>query len=126
MNKEQPVFLNIFKIKLPLAGLVSLLHRITGLFLVLAIPFCIYLLQLSLHDEVDYQRAVTLLNHPLSRFLEILLFTLLAFHFFAGLRFLLMDLEYALSQRMARLSSRLVIVATLVSTLVFMFIGERL
>ena len=119
MNKKQPVYLNLFKIKLPLPGIVSLLHRVTGGLLFLAIPFSIYLLQLSMHDEADFQRAVDWLNHPLILLLEVMIFTALIYHFFAGIRFLLMDIDIGEDKRPAEVSSWLVIGATIMSSMVF-------
>ncbi len=119
MNKKQPVYLNLFKIKLPLPGIVSLLHRVTGVILFLAIPFSIYLLQLSMHDEADFQRAVNLLNHPLILLFEVMIFAALIYHFFAGIRFLLMDIDIGEDKRPAEISSWMVLGATTFSTLIF-------
>ncbi len=119
MNTKQPVYLNLLKIKLPITGIVSLLHRVTGVALFLAIPFSIYLLQLSMHDSVDFQRAVELLNHPLVLLIEVLVFIALIYHFFAGIRFLLMDIAIGEKKEEAVLSSQLVIGATIISSLIF-------
>ncbi len=119
MNNNQPVYLNLFKIKLPLPGIVSLLHRVTGVVLFLAIPFSLYLLQLSMHDEVDFQRAVDLLNHPLILLFEVIIFTALIYHFFAGIRFLLMDIDIGEDKKPAEISSWIVLAATAFSSLVF-------
>ena len=119
MKKEQAVFLNLFQIKLPLAGFISLIHRISGLMLIFAIPFAFYCLQLSLQGQSGYQSAIVLLDYPVSRFLEIILFALLVFHLLAGLRFLLIDLEMGLSRQAARFSSQLVLASTFVSTILF-------
>ncbi len=120
MNNKQPVYLNLFKIKLPLPGIVSLLHRVTGVVLFLAIPFSIYLLQLSMHDKADFQRALELINHPLVLLFEVILFAALIYHFFAGLRFLLMDIDIGENKRPAELSSWMVLAATTLSTLIFL------
>ena len=119
MKSRQAVYLNVFKIKLPLAGMVSLFHRITGIILVLSIPFALNLLALSLKDEAGFHQAISLLDAPLFVFFEIILFALLIYHLFAGVRFLLMDLEIGLSKESAKLSSWIVIIATTLSTLIF-------
>jgi len=119
MNKKQPVYLNLFKIKLPLPGIVSLLHRVTGVVLFLAIPFSIYLLQLSMHDEADFQRAVDLLNMPIILLFEVMIFAALIYHFFAGIRFLLMDIDIGEDKRPAEISSWMVLGATTLSSLLF-------
>ena len=119
MNKTQPVYLNLFKIKLPLPGIISLLHRVTGVVLFLAIPFSMYLLQLSMHDATDFQRAVDLLNHPLALFFEVIIFAALIYHLFAGIRFLLMDIDIGEDKKPAETSSWMVLGATTFSSLIF-------
>lgn len=119
MKRKQAVYLNVFKIKLPLAGIVSLLHRITGILLVLAIPFALNLLALSLRDEAGFHQVTNLLDSPLLIFIEVIFFTLLIYHFFTGVRFLLLDIDVGLSKDTAKLSSWIVIIATVFSTLIF-------
>jgi succinate dehydrogenase / fumarate reductase cytochrome b subunit len=50
LNKNRPRFLNLWQIRLPITGVVSILHRLSGIFLVLLFPFLLYLLQLSLRS----------------------------------------------------------------------------
>ena len=45
---KRPVFLNLIAIRLPVAGVMSIVHRITGVLMTLAVPALIYLLDLSL------------------------------------------------------------------------------
>jgi len=119
MKKEQPVFLNLYKITLPVTGIVSLLHRVSGLLLVFMIPVALYLLQLSLRDAAGYEQAKLLLEHPLIRLIKIVFYTLLVFHLLAGIRFLLMDIELGVSKKMANTTSRLVMFITLAVMLLF-------
>ena len=56
-NKSRPVYLNLLRIRQPVGAVVSILHRISGLVLVLALPALFYLLQQSLASEEGY-RAV--------------------------------------------------------------------
>ena len=46
--KSKPVFLNLMQIRLPVAGVMSIIHRVTGVVMVLSIPLLLYLLDLSL------------------------------------------------------------------------------
>lgn len=119
MNQQQPVYLNLFKIKLPITGIVSLLHRVTGVLLFLAIPFSIYLLSFSLGDSLGFAIAEAFWNHPVAIVFEILVFGALMFHFFAGLRFLLMDVDVGHTLKTAINSSWMVVAATTVTTLLF-------
>ena len=49
--QKPPVFLNLLQIRLPIAGIMSIIHRASGMLMVLLIPLSIYLLDLSLTDE---------------------------------------------------------------------------
>jgi len=122
VKTNQPVYLNLFKIKLPLTGIVSLLHRVTGVVLVIAIPFVLYLLQRSLHNEIAFQTVVKFLDDPFLILFEVVLFAGLVYHLFAGIRFLLLDVELGLNKKSAKLSSWLVITSTVLSTLVFIIL----
>ncbi|MEL6750123.1 MAG: succinate dehydrogenase, cytochrome b556 subunit [Pseudomonadota bacterium] len=55
MKTKRPVHLNLTKIKLPIGGITSILHRITGVYLFLALPVLLYLLDQSLHTPEAMQ-----------------------------------------------------------------------
>jgi succinate dehydrogenase / fumarate reductase cytochrome b subunit len=119
MNKSAPVYLNLFKIKLPLTGIISFLHRITGVLLFFSIPLSIYTLQRSLQSEAAFNALVTWLNSPLMIIVQVIVISALFYHFFAGIRFLLMDLDIGYDKKMAERSSWLVLSASVLSALVF-------
>ena len=50
MNRSRPKHLALHKIKLPLPGFVSILHRVSGLALFLALPVLLLLLDQSLRS----------------------------------------------------------------------------
>ena len=60
--KKRPVYLNLFEIRLPIGGVVSIAHRITGVLLVLLLPAAIYLLALSLESLAGFHKAVSFLT----------------------------------------------------------------
>jgi succinate dehydrogenase / fumarate reductase cytochrome b subunit len=115
-NKKRPVFLNLFRIRLPVTGVVSILHRLTGLFLVLALPVLLYLLQLSLESEAGYARARELLAQPPAQLALLALVWMLAQHFASGLRHLWMDVDIGLSRRAGRLTAWWVLAVSAVVT----------
>lgn len=49
-NKKRPVHLDLLHIRLPVGGVVSILHRVTGVALVLSLPAAIFLLRESLRS----------------------------------------------------------------------------
>lgn len=111
MTDKRPVYLNLLKIRLPLPGIISFAHRITGVLLFLAIPFAVYLLDLSVQSEQSFNQAQQLMDHPFMVILQILFLWSLAHHFFAGIRFLLIDADIGVEKSQARLSSWLVLLA---------------
>ncbi len=116
-NKKRPVHLNLFVIRLPVTGVVSILHRLTGVLLVLAFPVFLYLLQQSLRDPAGFAEVRELLRSPIGRGLSLLAVWLIAQHFFSGIRHLLLDFDIGIERSRARLGSWLVFIAAGVTVL---------
>lgn len=108
-NKKRPVYIDLLRIRLPVGGLVSILHRVFGVLLVLALPFSLWVLQQSLVSAAEYQRIANLLQKFPLRLLLFLLILALAHHFLAGIRHLLLDLDVGISRRGGRLGAWLVL-----------------
>ncbi len=116
-NKKRPVHLNLFVIRLPVTGVVSILHRLTGVLLVLAFPVFLYLLQQSLRDPAGFAEVRELLRSPVGRACSLLATWLVAQHFYSGIRHLLLDLDIGIERSRARLGSWLVLAASGVTVL---------
>ena len=106
----RPVNLNLFKIQQPITAIVSILHRLTGVFLVLTIPLLIYLFSLSLRDAQGFAQVSGLLQGWAAKPLLLLAAWFLVHHLLAGIRFLLLDLELGIAKGAARRSAWAVIV----------------
>lgn len=117
MNKKRPIYLDLFLIQLPLPSLVSILHRLSGLLLFLALPLFLLMLQYSLFSIETYTQMVTMLQFPIARLALIILMWAFLHHFFAGLRFLAMDIHIGIGLAQARASSKYVLFASLGLTL---------
>ncbi len=118
MTDNRPVYLNLLKIRLPVAGMVSLIHRGTGVLLFLALPFAVYLLDLSIESEASFIAVQKILEQPIILIVQILLLWSLAHHFFAGIRFLLIDAEIGIDESPARVGAWLVFLAEIITLLV--------
>ena len=114
-NNQRPVYLNLLRIHLPVGGVVSILHRVTGVLLVVSLPFSLLLLQQSLASVEDYRRVTALLHALPVRILLFVLLVTLAHHFFAGVRHLLLDLDIGISRNGGKLSAWLVLAAVAVA-----------
>lgn len=111
-NGSRPVFLNLFQIRLPIGGIVSIFHRVSGVLLTVAIPFGLYLLQQSLADAARFAALTASLRMPGVKLLLLLTLALLAQHFFSGLRHLLLDLDIGTGKAAARRSAWFTFAAT--------------
>ena len=116
MNKHRPKHLALHLIKLPLPGFVSVLHRISGLLLFLALPLLLLMLQYSLRSIETYTQLLVVLAHPLAKLMLLGLLWAFLHHFCAGLRYLAIDLDYGVKLAQARASSKAVLAVSLVLT----------
>lgn len=116
-NNKRPVFLNLFKIHLPVTAVVSVAHRLTGIVLFLMIPVLIYLLGLSLDGPEGFNRVRHLAESPLWHAAMILSGWFLAHHFFAGIRYLLIDIDIGVAAAASRRGAWLVLAASIVTVL---------
>lgn len=114
--KQRPKFLNLAEIRLPLAGFVSILHRISGAGLFLMLPLLIYLLQLSLGTPQDFASFRAYLAHPLLKLIWLGLLWAFLHHFCMGIRILLLDLHIGIELPAARSSAKAVLVISLLLT----------
>jgi len=120
---QRPKHLNLFKIRLPLPGLVSFLHRISGAGLFLFGWALLYLLQLSLSSAESHVQFTALTGHWLVKLFLIALLWSFLHHFFAGIRFLFLDVHIAGDLRATRVTSAAVLIVSLALTAL---IGVRL
>ena len=120
-KKERPQFRNIHVLelsnyRLPLAGVVSILHRISGFLMFALLPFVLYLLQQSLTSEISYAYFQGILSNPFVKVIVLALVWGYMQHFCAGVRHLFMDLHFGLDKDSARQSAASVLVVSLALT----------
>jgi succinate dehydrogenase / fumarate reductase, cytochrome b subunit len=121
VKKAKPVFRNIglaqlIKYRLPWAGKVSILHRISGAALFLLLPFILYLLDQSLASELSFMQFQAFTDHFLVKLICLGLIWSFLHHFCAGIRYLLLDLEIGVEKIPAQKSAILVLVVSLALT----------
>lgn len=96
----------ILAYRLPPAGIVSILHRISGaLLFLLGIPLVLWLLQLSLTSAVTYQRFTDIADGVFFRLVMLVLFWAFFHHLCAGVRYLLLDLHIGVDRPASRRSA---------------------
>jgi succinate dehydrogenase / fumarate reductase cytochrome b subunit len=116
MVKKRPKYLNLFEIKLPLPGWVSILHRVSGAGLFLMLPLLIWLLGLSLRSEDSFATFMAVTAHPLVKLFLIGLLWAYLHHFCMGIRVLLLDMHIGIEKAQARTSAIAVLVVSLALT----------
>ncbi len=113
---KRPKHLDLLRISLPLPAKVSILHRVSGALLFLALPFLIYQLDQSLDSAEGYAAAAAFFGMPLVKLAALVLVWSYSHHFCAGIRYLLLDLHIGIDRIPARQSAAVVMVASLVLT----------
>ena len=116
--------------RLPLAGVVSILHRASGLLLFILMPFIVWMFDTSLTSEVSYGQFVSVFANGVGWFggwfiklVALALIWAYLHHFLAGLRHLWMDATHAVTREFGHQSA----VATLaLSALLTLALGYKL
>lgn len=116
MKNERPKHLALHQITLPLPGIVSILHRISGLMLFFALPLLLWMLQASLLSIETYTGLIGMLQQPAVKLTLLGLVWAFLHHFCAGIRYLLIDLHCLSALERARASSKVVLAASLLLT----------
>jgi len=108
-SQERPVYRNIHVTqivgyRLPPAGIVSILHRVSGALMFLLLPFVIWLFDVSLTSEISYERftsafvaGVGFLPGWFMKLVALALIWAYLLHFIAGVRHLWMDMTHSVS-----------------------------
>jgi succinate dehydrogenase / fumarate reductase cytochrome b subunit len=120
-KKERPEFRNIHitelpNYRLPPAGWVSILHRVSGAGLFLMLPFLLFLLQQSVQSEMSFSYFKGILENPLVKLILLGLIWAYMQHFCAGVRHLFMDVHMGIEKDSSRQSAVTVLAVSLFLT----------
>ncbi|MCW8905663.1 MAG: succinate dehydrogenase, cytochrome b556 subunit [Sedimenticola sp.] len=110
-TKNRPVYLDLKQFRFPIAAIMSVGHRASGVLMILAIPFLAYMLDLSLSGVEGFAQATAILD---SLFIQLVLFVVLwamLHHLLAGIRYLLIDFHLGVEKEVATKSAQAVTVA---------------
>jgi succinate dehydrogenase / fumarate reductase cytochrome b subunit len=117
MSRPRPKYLNLFQIRLPVPGLVSILHRMSGAVLFLLLPSLLVLFELSLESAQTFARFKAVFSHWAIKLIVIGVVWAYLHHLCAGIRHLALDLDYGTELAAARASSWAVLALSVVLTL---------
>ena len=129
--RKRPVFRNINALKdlptyrLPAAGWVSILHRVSGVLMFLLMPFIIWMFDNSISSEFSYAKFAAAFNVGLGFvpgwFVKLVVLALIwayLHHLIAGLRHLYMDMRHAVSKEFGKSSAIVTLALSLGLTVV--------
>ena len=120
----RPKYYDLNLLNLPIPGLVSIFHRVTGVIMLLfLIPALLYVLQCTLGSEADFNRWKSYFSTPLVKVIVLGFVWAYMHHFFAGIRYLLLDVHVGTDLPSARFSAEAVMVLGVAATLL---IGARI
>ena len=129
---KRPEFRNIHVLKdlpsyrLPAAGIVSILHRISGFIMFLLLPFIIWMFDVSVSSEISFGRFTSAFGKGIGfvpgGFIKLVALALIwayLHHFIAGLRHLWMDISHAaVSKEFGKSSAAVTLVLSVALTLI--------
>jgi succinate dehydrogenase / fumarate reductase cytochrome b subunit len=98
----------IIRYRLPAAGMVSILHRVSGAMMFLLLPFILYLFDLSITSEISFASLQGFASHWFVKLLILAISWGYLHHFCGGIRHLIMDAHIGLSKEGARKSAKTV------------------
>ena len=111
--------------RLPLAGVVSILHRARGGLMFVLLPFVVWLFDVSLSSEISYEhftQAFALgIGFVPAWFVKLVVLGLIwayLHHFIAGVRHLWMDATHSVSKEFGRSSAVVTLVSSVLLTVV--------
>ncbi len=114
MNKKRPVNLDISTIKLPITAYVSILHRISGVFLFAGMAVLLWLLDSSLDSQESFAAVRDISSNLIFKFVLWAVLAGLAYHTVMGIRHLIMDLGFGESLKGGQWSARIALVLAIV------------
>lgn len=116
LKKKRPLWYNLSPLNLPLPGLVSILHRISGAVLFLLLLWLLYLLDQSLTSAERFEAVRQTIAQPLVKLVLLGLLWAFLHHLCAGIRYLFLDVHKGIDLATARATSVAVIAVSLVLT----------
>ena len=126
LAKKRPEFRNINALtdlrtyRLPAAGIVSILHRISGAVMFLLLPLIVWLFDTSVSSEISFAKFKAAFNIGIGVapgwFVKLLVLAIIwayLHHLIAGVRHLYMDVQHAVSKEFGKSSAVVTLVLSL-------------
>lgn len=116
---RRPKYYDLSLAHLPPPGLVSIFHRVSGALLFFPIlPLMLSALEGALGSQEGFTRVATLAARPGVKLILLACTWAYAHHFFAGIRYLFLDMHMGIAKQPARTSAVIVLVLGVATTIV--------
>ena len=128
MSRQRPGTMRLVdavKYRLPLAGVVSILHRASGAILFGLLPLIIWLFDMSVTSEISYvvfrsafTAGIGFVPGGLIKLIALALIWAFLHHFIAGVRHLWMDATHSVTKEAGRISAVVTLASSVVLTVI--------
>lgn len=128
MTRQRPGTMRLIdavKYRLPVAALVSILHRVSGAIMFVLLPFVIWLFDVSVTSEISFERFTSAFSAGIGfvpgwlvKLAVLGLIWAYLHHFIAGVRHLWMDMTHSVTKAQGHSSAVVTLIASLVLTAV--------
>ena len=119
------IFSDVRTYRLPAAGLVSILHRVSGAIMFVLLPFIIWMFDKSLSSEISYGQFTSAFSAGLGfvpgwavKLVALVLIWAYLHHFIAGVRHLYMDATHSVSKEFGKSSGAITLVLSVALTVI--------
>src|SRR5699024_588281 len=109
VNKNRPVNLDLTTIKLPLAAIASITHRIAGIVIFFALPILLWMLDRSLASSESFDGLLTTMQNPLFKLMLWGILAALIYHLLAGIKHLVLDFGWGYSLEQSAVATKVLI-----------------
>jgi succinate dehydrogenase / fumarate reductase, cytochrome b subunit len=127
MTRQRPGTMRLVdavKYRLPLAGVVSILHRASGALMFLLLPFIVWMFDVSVTSEISYERfasafsaGVGVLPGWFIKLVALALIWAYLHHFIAGVRHLWMDATHSVTKAQGHSSAVITLAGSVLLTI---------
>lgn len=128
MSRTRPGTMRLIdavKYRLPVAALVSILHRVSGGIMFVLLPFVIWMFDVSVTSEISYERFTSAFSAGIGfvpgwmvKIVVLGLIWAYLHHFIAGVRHLWMDMTHSVTKAQGHSSAVITMISSLVLTAV--------
>ncbi|MED7788902.1 MULTISPECIES: succinate dehydrogenase, cytochrome b556 subunit [unclassified Francisella] len=109
--------MSIKSYKFPVTAISSILHRVSGVILLIAIPLAVVGMNYSLAGPTGYEDTVAVLTKSWVSIFFWLFLSAITYHVYAGIRHMIMDMGFGESMTVAKITSLIVIVLGVLSAI---------